>query len=62
MDETKVNGMLQELQQHVMLLSTRSATVAGELAVANQRIQALTEQNERQTKELEEMKNIKVST
>ena len=62
MDETKVNGMLQELQQHVMLLSTRSASVAGELAVANQRIQALTEQNERQTKELEEMKNIKVST
>ena len=53
MDEAKINAMLQELQQQIMLLSTRSATAVGELAVANQRIQVLTEQVERQSKELE---------
>jgi cob(I)alamin adenosyltransferase len=52
MDETKINGMLQELQQQIMLLSTRSATAAGELAVANQRIHTLTEQVEKQKEEL----------
>jgi len=56
MDETKINAMLAELQQQVMLISTRAVTLAGELAVANQRIRALTEQVEKQAKELEELK------
>ena len=56
MDETKINAMLTELQQQVMLISTRAGTLARELAVANQRVQALTEQVEKQAKELEELK------
>jgi hypothetical protein len=42
MNETEVQGMLQELQQQVMLLSTRAAQYAGKLAVAEAKIKELT--------------------
>lgn len=52
MDETRAQAMLSELQQQVLLLSTRAATLAADAATANQRIQTLTEQVEKQAEEL----------
>lgn len=51
MDELKAQAMLQELQQQVVILSSRCANLAAEFAAANQRIQSLTEQVEKQAKE-----------
>ena len=52
MDELKVQAMLAELEAQRNLLGTRCAQMAAELASAIQRIQALTEQVEKQAEEL----------
>ena len=56
MDELRVKAMLDELGLHANTSRSRATDLAGELAVANQRIQVLTEQVEKQAKELEELR------
>lgn len=56
MDQTKIDAMLQELQQQALAMGTRAAAFAGELAVANQRVQTLTAQVEALAKELDALK------
>ncbi len=56
MDETKSTAMMQELQQQVIIFSSRCASLAGELAIAQQRVQSLTKQVEEQVTELEDAK------
>ena len=58
MDEVRIKAMLDELSLHANTSRGRAADLAGELAVANQRIQALTEQVEKQAKEFEELRPI----
>lgn len=46
MDEVRAQAMLQELEQHANFGRTRSAQLAAELAVSNQKVDALTKEVE----------------
>ena len=59
---TKVDAMLAELQSQVLTISTRAASLAGELADRDERIAGLHKQNMEQAQELEALKGNNAKT